>query len=322
MNNGLLPWLLLAGACLSLLGLGFSGLLLSRAQAQRERHTQRLASIVAPHLRSARVEITAFTPSTETLHRPAAYTVSKIFGFDLQKTALYPTRWWIILIVTLAIAIALRSVTEEVLGNLSYPAVPVTWVAMSRNFFGWIEKRRQGQLLDQFPDALSMIVRTIRVGVPVMEAIRSVARECPSPTAGEFARLCDQVAVGSTLEDAVTDLGRRAGLSEYRFFATALALQTATGGTLSDTLENLADVIRKRAALKSRGHAMTSEARTSAMVLAALPFVTGGMLYLINPPYIMILFTTETGQSLFGTAVVSLILGMLTIRAIIRSALP
>ena len=299
MNVGVLQWFLLLGACLSLLGLGFSGLLVSRAQVQRERRELRLASIVAPHLRTARVELTAFIASTEKQHRSFEYTLSWLFGFDLNKTALYPTRWWVILLIGLLIAIGLRSVTEDMLGLLSLPAIPVTWVLMCRSFFGWIEKRRQGQLLDQFPDALSMIVRTIRVGIPVMEAIRSVARECPNPTAGEFMRLCDQVAIGSTLEDAVMELARRGGLSEYRFFATALALQTQTGGTLSDTLENLADVIRKRAALKSRGHAMTSEARTSAMVLAALPFVTGGMLYVINPPYIMILFNTDEGQSMF-----------------------
>jgi tight adherence protein B len=120
----------------------------------------------------------------------------------------------------------------------------------------------------------------------------------------------------------VTELAHRTGLAEYRFFATALSLQTQTGGTLSETLENLADVIRKRAALKARGHAMTAEARTSSAILAVLPIVTGVMLYFLNPNYIMMLFTDPTGKEFFSAAVISLILGMLAIRAIIKSVLP
>ena len=121
-----------------------------------------------------------------------------------------------------------------------------------------------------------MIVRSVRVGIPVMEAIRAVARETPEPTGPEFARLVDQVSIGVSLDDAVLDMARRCGIPEYRFFATALSLQNQTGGTLSETLENLADVIRKRVALAAKGKALASEARTSAMVLAALPIVTGG----------------------------------------------
>jgi tight adherence protein B len=155
-----------------------------------------------------------------------------------------------------------------------------------------------------------------------MEGIRIVSRECASPTAGEFARLVDQVAIGSTLEEAIADLARRSGLPEYRFFATSLSLQNQTGGTLSDTLEGLADVIRKRAALKARGKALTSEARASAMILACLPFVTGGMLYLINPPYIGQLFTNPSGQSMLGAAALSLTVGLLTIKMLIKKSLP
>ena len=121
----------------------------------------------------------------------------------------------------------------------------------------------------------------------------------PNPTAGEFNRLVEQIAVGTPLDEAVTELAARTGLAEYRFFATALSLQTQTGGTLSETLENLADVIRKRAALKARGHAMTAEARTSSAILAMLPIVTGVMLYFLNPSYIMMLFTDRHRQNVF-----------------------
>jgi tight adherence protein B len=322
MTVGALQIALLFGACLCLVGLAFSGMLVSRAQQQRNRRAQRMQEVVTSHAPSVRVEISAYVgppPGERTTYLGA---LAALFGFDPEKTALYPIKWWIVLTVTFVLALFSRNLTGEFLGVWSMVSVPVIWVMMCRSYFGWIENRRRGLLLQQFPDALAMIVRAIRVGIPVMEGMRIVSRECASPTAGEFARLVDQVAIGSTLEEAIGDLARRSGLPEYRFFATSLALQNQTGGTLSDTLEGLADVIRKRAALKARGKALTSEARASAMILACLPFVTGGMLYLINPPYIGQLFTNPSGQSMLGAAALSLTVGLLTIKMLIKKSLP
>jgi tight adherence protein B len=322
MNDGALQYLLLMGACLSLIGLGLSGVLVSRAQSENDRRTKRLRAILAPHLRTTQIELSAFTVQEEGKSRDRAAMFAGIFGFSPEKEALYPTKWYIILAITFLIALAGRYAAEDILGLLSWATLPVTWVLISRMFFKRVEAKRRNALLWQFPDALAMIVRSIRVGVPVIDAVRNVSLGAPSPTAGEFNRLVEQIAVGTPLDEAVTELAVRTGLSEYRFFATALSLQTQTGGTLSETLENLADVIRKRAALKARGHAMTAEARTSSSILAMLPVVTGGMLYALNPNYMMLLFTDPTGKMFFSIAVISLALGMLTIRAIIKSVLP
>lgn len=322
MTFGPLQILLLAGACLCLIGLAFSGILVSRAQQQRERRNLRLTTVVSVDPRLTRAESMAFTGPPPSEHKSPFRVVAGIFGFDPEKTALYPIKWWLILSFTFFIAYFSLGLTGEFLGSLAPFSVPLIWIVLCRNYFGWIEARRRGKLLQQFPDALALIVRAIRVGIPVMEAIRIVSRECASPTAGEFARLVDQVAIGASLEEGVIELARRSGLPEYRFFATVLALQNQTGGTLSDSLENLADVIRKRAALKARGTALTSEARASAIILAFLPLVTGGLLYLINPPYIMQLFIVPAGQSMLGAACVSLTCGLLTIRTLIRRSLP
>jgi len=322
MNDGALQYLLLMGACLSLIGLGLSGVLVSRAQSENDRRAKRMAAILAPHLRTAQIELSAFTLPEEHGPRSAAGTLSSIFGFNLERQALYPMKWYFILAITFAVAFACRYASENLLGTLSWVVLPLAWVMFSRMFFNRVENKRRTALLWQFPDALAMIVRSIRVGVPVIDAVRNVSLAAPSPTSGEFARLVEQIAVGTPLDEAVTELASRTGLAEYRFFATALSLQTQTGGTLSETLENLADVIRKRAALKARGHAMTAEARTSSSILAMLPVVTGVMLYFLNQGYIMILFTDPAGKSFFSAAVISLILGMLSIRAIIKSVLP
>jgi tight adherence protein B len=322
MFDGPLQYLLLLGACMSLIGLGLSGVLVSRAQSTTDRRTKRLEAILAPHLRSARIELSAFTVTDDSDPRNTAGMLSSLFGFSLERQALYPMRWYFVLAITFMLALAGRYAANELLGSLSWITFPIIWIMFSRMFFNRVENKRRSALLWQFPDALAMIVRSIRVGVPVIDAVRNVSLAAPSPTAGEFGRLVDQIAVGTPLDEAVTELATRTGLAEYRFFATALSLQTQTGGTLSETLENLADVIRKRAALKARGHAMTAEARTSSSILAMLPVVTGGMLYVLNPNYMMLLFTDPSGKMFFSTAVISLMLGVLTIRAIIKSVLP
>jgi tight adherence protein B len=322
MTEGALQYLLLMGACLSLIGLGLSGVMVSRAQSENDRRSKRLTAILAPHLRSAQIELSAFTVPDESDARSRATIYAGIFGFDLERQALYPAKWYVVLAITFLIALAGRYAASDLLGPLSWATIPLIWIMASRMFFKRVEAKRRSALLWQFPDALAMIVRSIRVGVPVIDAVRNVSLAAPNPTAVEFSRLVDQISVGTPLDEAVTELASRTGLAEYRFFATALSLQTQTGGTLSETLENLADVIRKRAALKARGHAMTAEARTSSSILALLPVLTGGMLYALNPAYMGLLFTDPTGKMFFSIAVISLVLGMLTIRAIIKSVLP
>ncbi len=319
---GPLQIFLMAGACLCLIGLAFGGILVSRAQAERERLESRLVDVVARHTQVTNTYLAAFTTPIAQEKLTVLRSIARLFGFDPERSALYPIKWWIILIVTAVVAWFSRILIDGLVDSGSYFAVPFIWVMLSRSYFGWIENKRRTALLEQCPDALSLIVRAIRVGIPVMEGMRIVSREIGSPTSGEFVRLVDQVAIGASLEDAVADMARRSGLPEYRFFATALTLQNQTGGALSDTLENLADVIRKRAALKSRGKALTAEARSSAVILAFLPAVTGTMLYVINPPYIMLLFTHPTGRTMLGSAVVMLSLGLFIIKMIIKKSLP
>ena len=223
--------------------------------------------------------------------------------------------------ITFGVAYVAQMLAGGMLGSLAPLAIPVVWVFLSRYYFGWAEGRRTDKFFVQFPEALTMIVRSVRVGIPVMEAMRMVAWEAPQPTQREFAKLVEQLSIGVSLEDAIQAMAKRCGLPEYRFFATALVLQNQTGGALSETLEGLADVIRKRVALKARGHALASEGKTSAIILAALPVFVGLMLFVLNPAYIRVLFTEPTGRKIFGIAVVSLATGLLVMRAMIRRCL-
>jgi tight adherence protein B len=308
-------------SCLSLMGLGVSGMLVSKAQQLKAKRAARMSAVSSPHTKVQRVEISAFTRPTRTRDRSLPAMVASVFGFELEKPEQHPLRWWLILLLTLILAKVIQSIGESLVGDLSYLAIPVVWVFSSRAIFGWAQNRRKQNLLRQLPDVLAMIVRSVRVGIPVMEAIRAVARETPEPTGPEFGRLVDQLSIGVALDEAVLEMARRCGIPEYRFFATAISLQNQTGGTLSETLENLADVIRKRVALAAKGKALASEARTSAMVLTALPVVTGLGQWALSPQYVDILFQDKIGHTLLGTAVLSLCLGIFSIKTIIRKSL-
>lgn len=307
---------------LFLLGLGLSALLTSNAHKRQQKRDARFDATISPHVRGQRLEVSAFTRPTERKDQSLVGIAGRVFSFDPGNLDRYPVTWWVVVCVALGAGKVADSLLSEMLGRWSILLIPVGCVAVSRFFFGWFDRRRRKQLLTQFPDALAMIVRSVRVGIPVQEAIRAVARELPHPTGPEFARLVNQVSVGVSTEDAMMDMARRAGLPEYRFFATALALQAQTGGALSEMLENLADVIRKRIALIGKAHALSSEAKASAVILGALPVVTGLALWVLNPAYFSILLTDKTGHILLTSAVLSLGTGLLVIQTIINRSLP
>jgi tight adherence protein B len=166
-----------------------------------------------------------------------------------------------------------------------------------------------------------MIVRAVRVGVPVGEAIHIVAHEQPEPTAGEFARVANQLAIGEPMDQAIMAMAKHAEMAEYRFFATALTLQSKAGGALSGTLENLAEMIRKRVAVKQRAHALASEARMSIYVLTGLPVVVAGAIALLSPGFISLLITDPLGNKFLIAAVMSLLTGLGVMQVIVKKSI-
>lgn len=313
-------WTLISLSFLSLVGFGFSGLLVSQAQANRRQHSQRMREVVAPYRRHRGTEIITFRPA-QARNKSLTDMLAAVFAFDPRKLDQYPVRWWIVLGVAFGVARVGAGFLVQVVGPLGLISMPILWIVLCRFYFGWIIGRRRALLTQQFPDALSMIVRSVRVGIPVLGAISAVAREAQMPTSIEFTRFASDLAVGVPLDQAVTDLAARNGLAEYRFFAIAIGLQAQTGGGLSETLENLADLIRKRLALRERGHALSSEARTSSLILGGLPVVMGSGLWVFNPGYMSVLYTTSTGQAILGAAMLSLACGMATMRFIIKKSL-
>ncbi|MGI4795257.1 MAG: type II secretion system F family protein [Janthinobacterium lividum] len=245
----------------------------------------------------------------------------RLFGYDPAQRHRHPVGFQVIFPVALAAGYLAGFVLSHVVGRVAWLTVLPASVFVGRSFYQACNNRVEQALFKQFPDALGMIVRAVRVGVPVSEAIRLVSVENPQPTAGEFGKASEQVAIGLTMDDALREMAVRNSLPEYRFFATALSLQSQTGGGLSEILDNLADTIRKRAAARERGHALASEAKMSMYVLAGLPPVAGAIIGFINPVYISVLFEKTAGQHILAAACVLWCVGMFSMRTLIRKSL-
>jgi len=249
---------------------------------------------------------------------------AELVNVDLSQADTYPLKWWLIPPITCAASWGITWIASHPLGH-EYFLLVVGWPACSllitKFTFNWLNNKRNGKLLAQFPDALSGIVRSVGVGIPIAEALRSVAGDAQEPTRAEFLILADKVAIGIPLDVALRELAMRIKLTEYQFFATALTLQARSGGGITQTLETLAEVIRKRVGLKARGYALTAEARTSAMILAVLPFVAGGGIFIMQRPYADMLFDSKSGQSCLGAAILLMGAGLGTIQYMINNVL-
>lgn len=145
----------------------------------------------------------------------------------------------------------------------------------------------------KFPDAIELLVRGLRSGLPVTETLGVVAGEVTGPVGEEFRAIVDRVKVGKSLDDSLQDTADRLGLPEFKFFCISLAIQRETGGNLAETLSNLAKVLRDRMQMKLKVKAMSSEAKASAYIVGALPFVVFGMVYMMNPKYLGGFFTDD-----------------------------
>jgi len=158
---------------------------------------------------------------------------------------------------------------------------------------GRLIKRRINKFNSNFPDAIELMVRGLRSGLPITETLGIVAGEIPGPVGVEFRMVSDKMKIGRTMEAALQETADRLGTAEFQFFVITLAIQRETGGNLAETLSNLADVLRKRAQMKLKIRAMSSESKASAYIVGSLPFIVFGLVWMINPHYMQGFFTDQ-----------------------------
>ncbi len=159
-------------------------------------------------------------------------------------------------------------------------------VGLPHMVIGKMIKRRLVQFTSNFPDAIELMVRGLRSGLPITETLGIVASELQGPVGIEFRGVSDKMKIGRTMEAALQETADRLGTPEFQFFVITLAIQRETGGNLAETLSNLSDVLRKRAQMKLKIRAMSSESKASAMIIGALPFIVFGLIYMVNPGYL------------------------------------
>ncbi|BBD96840.1 pilus assembly protein TadB [Sphingobium amiense] len=171
---------------------------------------------------------------------------------------------------------------------------------------GRLITKRVNAFTVKFPDALDLLTRGLRSGLPIAETLGIVSSEIPGPVGEEFKLITERIKIGKTMEQALQETADRLGTPEFQFFVITLSIQRETGGNLAETLSNLANVLRQRAQMKLKIRAMSSESKASAYIIGVLPFLVFGMICYINYNYMSPFFTPDPA-GIFGLSLMQVI---------------
>ena len=191
-------------------------------------------------------------------------------------------------------------------------------LGLPRWVLSFLAARRKKKFTEHFANAIDVIVRSVKSGLPANEALRIVAREAPNPVGSEFYNLVESLKVGVTMEQGLKRMMESMPTAEVGFFAIVMTIQGKSGGNLSEALGNLAAVLRDRKRLRGKIKAMSSEAKASAMIIGSLPVAVMGLVYLTTPNYIMKLFTEKAGNLMLAVCVIWMSVGITVMRKMIN----
>ncbi|MCX7863780.1 MAG: type II secretion system F family protein [Novosphingobium sp.] len=260
-----------------------------RLQAVRYRHSENTKDKVEAQLRKA---VAARKPK---LHRIAG-SGSRIEALilRLQRTGMPWTVYqYIYASLGIAVAVTLIVYLKSGAALLSLGVGIVAGAGIPHFAVGYFIKRRTDAFTAKFPDAIELLVRGLRSGLPVTETLGVVASEVPGPVGEEFRMITERIRIGRTMEDSLQQTADILDMPEFNFFCITLVIQRETGGNLAETLANLADVLRKRSQMKLKIRAMSSESKASAYIVGALPFIVFAMIWWINPEYLSGFFSDD-----------------------------
>jgi tight adherence protein B len=260
-----------------------------RLQAVRFRHSERTLDKVEAQLRKA---VAARKPQ---MHRIAgSESRAAALALRLHRTG----KDWTLsqyLYVSLGLALTIAALVYIKSGALllSLGVGLGVGAGLPHMVVNYFIKKRMTAFTAKFPDAIELLVRGLRSGLPVTETLGVVASEVPGPVGQEFKLVTERIKIGRTMENSLQETADRLNTAEFSFFCITLAIQRETGGNLAETLANLADVLRKRAQMKLKIKAMSSEAKASAYIVGALPFIVFGLIYWMDPEYLGGFFTDD-----------------------------
>jgi tight adherence protein B len=177
--------------------------------------------------------------------------------------------------------------------------------------------RRINKFISNFPTAIDIIVRGIKSGLPLGDTIRIAAAESPEPVKSEFRRVVESLSLGMTLPEAAERMAQRVPIAETNFFSIVIAIQGKSGGNLSEAMSNLSRVLRERKKMKGKISAMSMEAKASAAIIGAVPFLVAGALYFSSPNYVSLLWTTSHGRMISEIAICWMAIGVAMMKKMI-----
>ncbi|QND58513.1 type II secretion system F family protein [Mesorhizobium huakuii] len=187
-------------------------------------------------------------------------------------------------------------------------------LGLPRWFVSFRRARRVKAFLNEFPNALDIIVRAVKSGLPLNDAIRLIANESPEPVKAEFRRIVDSQQMGLSIPDATLRMPETMPCTEASFFGIVIQIQSQAGGNLSEALGNLSRVLRDRKKMKAKVQALSMEAKASAAIIGALPFIVAFLVYLSSPLYLMPLFNTSVGNLILGVSAIWMSIGIFVMR--------
>ncbi|MGD9126994.1 MAG: type II secretion system F family protein [Planctomycetia bacterium] len=224
-------------------------------------------------------------------------------------------------LVLLCVMFAGMGVMAAMIMGAPLVAFPIFMLMMSTLPFLWLKFRRKRRLKafsSQLPDALDMLSRSLRAGQSLSSGFNVVSNEMSAPIGVEFGRIFEEQNLGVSIEDSLEDMSNRVPDLDLKFFCTAVILQRQTGGDLAEILDKISYLIRERFKILGQVQALTGEGRLSGIVLLALPVLLFGVVYKLNPDYIMVLFREPLGKKMLIGAIIMQVFGALVIRKIVN----
>ncbi len=293
----LFPLLIMAGgltSALALIWFAFSGPSAAkeserRMRQVRYRHSESAMDKVEAQMRRA---VAARKPRTQRI--AGSESRGEALALRLHRTGKnWTPRQYLIASVAIFVVVGLLVLLKSGAPLLALGVGAFAGAGIPHMVVNFLVKKRTNLFVVKFADAIDLLVRGLRSGLPVTETLGVVATEVPGPVGEEFKLVTERIKIGKTMEDALQDSADRLNLAEFSFFTITLAIQRETGGNLAETLANLADVLRKRAQMKLKIKAMSSESKASAYIVGSLPFMVFIMIYWVNPGYVGNFFSDD-----------------------------
>ncbi len=270
-----------------------AGYLLVAGSGSGKAQKRRLESLRYRHSESTDAKVESQFKKAIAARKPKSHRVagsgSRLEALEvrLDRTGKgWPVSKYIYASLGITIAVAVLVFLQSGAPLLALGVGAVIGLGLPHLVVGFLINKRTNNFNSKFPDAIELLVRGLRSGLPVTETLGVVSQEVDGPVGIEFKGITERIRIGKTMEDSLQETADRLGIPEFNFFCITLAIQRETGGNLAETLSNLADVLRKRSQMKLKIKAMSSESKASAYIVGSLPFIVFGLIYWINPEYL------------------------------------